>query len=112
MDLQRAPDLFFAGALIYKEKGGELVPTWRYRVEPFQRAVEASGDSYSEIELRCGFQGSHGSYLKRLLGLKSWQSGARDKNGKRYMSFATSLSYENAVKIARALDLDFVEWEL
>ena len=100
-----------AGALIRDAKG---VPTWRYRVEPFQRAFRESleaGLTVNEVELRMGCQGG---YVSRLLGLRAWPVGKRSPlTGKRYASkCATSLSYDNAVRIARALDLDFVEWEL
>ena len=100
-----------AGALIRDAKG---VPTWRYRVEPFQRVFRESleaGLTVNEVEMRMGCQGG---YVSRLLGLRPWPAGKTSPvTGKRYPStVATSLSYDNAVCIARALDLDLVEWEL
>lgn len=123
MDLD-APDLFFAGALIYKEKKGKhgsscvrpdghpgdcLIPTWRYRIEPFMRAIEESGLSLELVGIRCGWENG---YTSRILGLRG-RSATRRKDGRLYAaSVATSLSYRNAAKIANALDLDLVEWEI
>ena len=57
-----------AGALIRDAKG---VPTWRYRVEPFQRVFRESleaGLTVNEVEMRMGCQGG---YVSRLLGLRA-----------------------------------------
>lgn len=95
------------GALIYDEHGR---PTWRYRVEPFREAVRASGATLSEIAIRCGFEDD--SHVSRLLGFRSWQSGRRGKDGQRYVYRASTVSYENAAKLAQALHLDLTEWEI
>src|SRR5580693_6166421 len=97
-----------AGALI-RDKDGK--PTWRYRVGPFQVAFAQSGLSIHEVEVRAGWD--HG-YFSRVIGLRSHPCGRHSPvTGELYPgNFRRSLSYENAVKVARALDLDLVEWEL
>jgi hypothetical protein len=100
------PDLFFAGALIYKrDENGDLVPTWRYRVEPFQRAILESGMTIAEVARAAGIGGD--SYLSRMLGFRDHISG---HNRRRYR--AQSIGYANAKKLAKALDLDLVYWEI
>lgn len=98
-------------ALIYDEHGR---PTWKYRIEPFQYAVAASGLSLGEIAVRMGWHPRDASRVSRMLGLKSWASGkVSPATGKHYPAYrAKSLSYENAKRLARVLELDLVEWEI
>lgn len=105
------------GALIHKECGancpacgGGGCPTWRYRVEPFQRAVASSGLTLQQVERICGWEGG---YITRLLGLRKWKGRVRQNGVGRYKdTYATTLNYANAKKIAQALDFDLVEWEI
>lgn len=80
------------GALILRDG----VPTWRYDVRPFQRAFLRSGLTCGELERLCGLSNGRAG---RLLGLRP-KSGA---------PLAKTLSYGNAVRLARALHLDLVE---
>ena len=89
--------------------GGKGCPSWRYRTEPFQWAVTQSGMSYQEIERQCGWQKG---YVTRVLGLRPTISGDLKGSRPRYRTCATTMSYDNAVKLAKALGLDFTEWEL
>lgn len=90
------------------ERDGALIlragkPSWRYAVEPFQQAFWRTGMTQDELGKLCGFSTG---YLGRVLGLRRYCSGRR---GARRWTVARTLSYQNAVKIATALDLDFVE---
>lgn len=78
-------------------------PTWRYRQEPFQRAFQESGLSAREVEARAGLVDGH---LRRLLGLRPWKACS---GGATRVNWSTSVSYANAVKVARALDMDLPE---
>ena len=82
---------------------------WRYRVEPFRQAFLESSIDGEELDRRCGWSSS---YHRRVLGLRADVSTRHGRGGttKRYRSVRTELSYEHAVALCRALDLDFVEW--
>ena len=115
-------------ALIYKDCratctkcDGDGCPTWRYRCEPFQWAVadaleKEEGLTYTLLEARCGWNFARPGYLTRVLGLRSQKNGWRTlKNGTRKFYEPTTkktISYDNAVRLARALDLDLHEWEI
>jgi len=89
------------------------VSTWRYRTRPFRDALQKSELSGQDVDRLCGWDRDHGGYTTRLLGMRTWMSSRRSKKtGERYVTRASTLSYENAARIARALHLDFVEWEI
>lgn len=103
----RVPDLFFAGALIYRrDENGDLVPTWFYRAEPFREAFFRSGLTVSEVDRRAGWKDG---YFARAIGLRPSTTMTK---GRTYTNTIQRLGYAQAVRVARALDLDFVEWEL
>ena len=76
------------------EKNGQ--PTWRYRPGPFADAFQRAGLSINELARRLG---TSDAAARRTLAL------APETTGK----YRTSIGYETAVKLCRALGLDPVE---
>ena len=90
---------------------GKLRPTWRYRTAVFQQAVRESGLTLEELGRVAGMESG---YVSRVLGLRPHgPSSRRSSTGKRYPGrCSVSMSYENAKRLAVALGLDLVEWEI
>jgi hypothetical protein len=97
-----------SAALILDEDGR---PTWRYRVAPFREAFLVSGIDSDELNRRCGWSAS---YHLKVLGLCATTSSRRRSDGtvRRYRQVRTTISYEHAVLLCRALYLGLVEWNV
>lgn len=88
---------------------GRGCPSWRYESAAFRAAFEQSGMSLSMLSDRCGWDSS---YSSRVLGIRPHKSMPTKGSGKTYQSLVgnKTLMYDSAVKLAKALELDLVEW--
>jgi hypothetical protein len=73
---------------------------WRYRPEYFRAAVEKSGLDLATIARRAGYSDS--TPIARALGLRPEANKARGQT-----AYRKTIGYDVAVKLARAIGLDF-----
>lgn len=90
-----------AGALVLDENGE---PTWRYDAAYFRAVIAEAGLALEELARLLGVSKS---YPSRMLGYR--RASSKQANGRTYTYDNSTVSYDMACRIAKALALDPVD---